>query len=197
MLPFQAWCYVDPFMASHERSATSEPSSGGDVPPVPAGVPRAWDEPELQKIWLSVQGQEWRSLALVPASPKVAVLDLAHAFSAAGLRQRGESIGVADLRDVSLPNVRGHIEVVRWHISRGERVIIALRSCLENAATVPIVRIADCAILCVALGATRVAEASATIEQVGRDRFMGTVIVPPSRTRPANSTIGTSRRLKA
>jgi hypothetical protein len=185
-------------MASQERSS-SEHSSGSaaGVPHPPAGLPGAWDEPELQKIWLSMQAQEWRSLALVPASRKVAVIELARAFSAAGLRQRGESIGVADLRDVSLPNVRGHIEVVRWHINRGERVIIALRSCFENAATIPIVRVADCAILCVALGATLVAEASATIEQAGRDRFMGTVIVPPSAPRPLDSIANASKRLKA
>jgi hypothetical protein len=137
------------------------------------------DELELERIWFSAQALEWRSLALVPASDGVGVVQLASAFSALGFRDRGESIGVADLRDVPSPNLRGPVEIIRWHVRRGERVILALSPCSSSAATVPLVRAADCAILCVALGATRITEANETVEQVGGDAFIGTVLVRP------------------
>jgi hypothetical protein len=159
---------------------TTRPCGESDRDPS-AGTspPRSADELELERIWLSAQALEWRSLALVPASDDVGVVQLASAFSALGFRDRGESIGVADLRDVPFPNLRGPIEVIRWHIRRGERVILALSPCSSSAATVPLVRAADCAILCIALGATRIAEANQTVEQVGGDAFLGTVLVRP------------------
>jgi hypothetical protein len=159
-----------------------------------ATPPAHWDSPDLERIWLAAHSLEWRSLALVPASEGISVIELAHAISALGLSHRGESIGVADLRDVPLPRVRGHIEVVRWHVNHGERVILALRSTFENIATIPLVRVADRAILCVALGLTGIAQANQTVEHVGRDRFIGTVILRPTATVGVTER---SRRLQA
>jgi hypothetical protein len=134
---------------------------------------------ELQRVWFEAQALEWRALALVPASHEVPVVRLADAFAALGLRDRGESIGVADLRDVPVQNLRGPMEVIRWHVRRGERVILALSPCSRNAVTLPLVRVADCAILCVALGTTRIAEVEETVEQMGDDAIVGTVLVRP------------------
>lgn len=160
---------------------------------------RPWgpEDPELERVWFSAQATEWRSLALVPASDDVGVIGLASAFSALGLRDHGEAIGVADLRDVPVPNLRGPIDVIRWHIRRGERVIVAVSPCHRSAATVPVVRAADCAILCVALGATRIAEANATVKQVGADFFIGTVLVRPDADFTVSWAGGAYRRLKA
>ena len=165
--------------------------------PTPAPDERSADEPELQRMWFSAQTHEWRSLALVPASDDVCVVQLAHAFSTLGLRDRGESIGVADLREVPLPNLRGPIEVIRWHLRRGERVILALSPCFRSAATVPLVRAADSAILCVALGTTRIAEANETVQQVGRDPFIGTVLVRSPSVAPRAPASNLYRRLGA
>ena len=151
---------------------------------------------DLQRMWLSAQALEWKSLALVPASDDVSVIQLAYAFSELGLWNCGESIGVADLRDVPFPSLRGPVEVINWHIQHGKRVIIALRSCVGSIATAPIVRAADCAILCVALGATRIAQANDAVEQVGRDRFIGTLLVRPTRSDTGAAGSSAVRRLK-
>jgi hypothetical protein len=143
-------------------------------------------DPALERIWLAAQSLEWRSLALVPASDGVSVIEVAHTFSMLGLRDRGESIGVADLRAVPCTDLRGPIEIVRWHIRRGERVILALTSCFHSIATIPLGRAADCAILCVELGRTRIAEATETVGQIGRERFIGTLLVRPSRESDAS-----------
>src|ERR1700723_2487268 len=102
------------------------------------------ESPELQRIWASTQALEWRSLALVPASDDLRVVPIARAFSTLGFRSRGESIGVADFRDVHAASFRGPLEVIRWHVRRGERVILALRPCSAGDAMVSLVHAADC-----------------------------------------------------
>lgn len=134
---------------------------------------------ELQRVWFEAQASEWRALALVPASHQVPIVRLAEAFAALALRDRGEPIGVADLRNVPGQDLRGPTEVIRWHIRRGERVILALSPCSEDAVTLPLVRVADCVILCVSLGATRIVEVQETLEQMGDDAIFGTVLVRP------------------
>jgi hypothetical protein len=155
---------------------TRDPTSSPDVS-VLGGQPGSWDRADWQRIWLATQSRDWRTLALVPASDEVSTIEFAHLITVIGLRQRGESIGVADLRQVELPRARAHLEMVKWHVSQGERIVIALRSCLENLATIPLARAADCAILCVALGSTRIAQAEQTVEQIGKERFLGSVLV--------------------
>jgi hypothetical protein len=147
----------------------------------PPALPNDWYGTALQRVWLSAQALQWRSLALVPASDDVSVIELAHAFSALGLWNCGEATEVVDLRNVPFPNLRGPIEVIKWHIRGGGRVILALSSCSHSVATVPLAQAADCCILCVALGSTRIAEASEAVEQVGPDHFVGTLLVRPRR----------------
>ena len=135
---------------------------------------------ELERLWMAVSSVEWRSLALVPASGGLPTVELARTLSSLGFRNYGESIGVADLTDVRC-NLEAPIEVIRWHVRRGERVIVAVGPCGRSVATVPLVRAVDCAILCIALGRTRIDEANDTIARLGRDAFLGTLLVRPER----------------
>jgi hypothetical protein len=166
-----------------------------DVAPPPGPSDERYG-PDIQRMWLSAQALNWRSLALVPASRDVGVIRLAYAFAHLGLWNCGESIGVADLRDLPFPNLRGPVEVINWHIRRGKRVILALRPCSNSVATVPMARSADCAILCVALGTTRIAEANETVAQVGRDHFVGTLVVRSSSSDSNGAATSATRRLR-
>jgi len=169
---------------------------GQDPGEGPSLLPGEKYDLDLQRMWLAAQALEWRSLALVPASDDVSVIQLAHAFSELGLWNCGESIGVADLRDVPFARLRGPLDTINWSLVRGKRVILALRSSVESVATVPLVRAADRAILCVALGATRIAQANDVIEQVGRECFIGTLLVRPNRGEPNGSGAAGVRRLR-
>jgi hypothetical protein len=179
-------------MASDDDAeATGERAFDAGEATTPPALPNDRYGAALQRIWLSAQALQWRSLALVPASEDVSVIELAHAFSALGLWNCGETTEVVDLRNVPYPNLRGPIEVIKWHIRGGGRVILALSSCSHSVATVPLAQSADCCILCVALGRTRIAEASEAVEQVGPDHFVGTLLVRPRRRSvpvPASST---------
>jgi hypothetical protein len=146
-------------------------------------APDASDDRDLQRIWLATQTLEWRTLALIPAAAGASVVPLAMAISSLGLQIRSESIGVADLRHMSLVHLSSNTNVIRWHVNRGERVIFALSSPRDNVSTIPFARLADCAILCVELGTTGIGEAQRIVSEVGCDRFLGTVVVRPLSTR--------------
>jgi hypothetical protein len=137
-----------------------------------------WNDPYWQKIWLSIQGRDWRSLAIVPAGRGLSTLQVAQALVDVGWQHRGLPIGLADLRNVTLPYIDAVIDEVRAHVYGGERVLIALRSVFENPATVPIAQAADCAVLCISLGTTKIKDAKETIQQVGRPRFLGNIVLP-------------------
>lgn len=143
----------------------------------PHNLRDAWNDPSWQKIWLAIQGKEWRSLAIVPGSRGVSTLEFAQILVDVGWQHRGLPIGLADLRNITLPYIDSVIDEVRNHVYNGERVLIALRSVFENPATVPIAQWADGALLCVSLGNTKITGAEQTLEQVGKGRFLGSVIV--------------------
>jgi hypothetical protein len=143
----------------------------------PRHLREAWNNPSWQRIWLAIQAKEWRSLAIVPGSRGVSTLELAQVLVDVGWQHRGLPIGLADLRNITLPYIDSVIEEVQKHVYNGERVLIALRSVFENPASVPIAQWADGALLCVSLGNTRIRGAEQTLEQVGKDRFLGSVIV--------------------
>jgi hypothetical protein len=143
----------------------------------PRHIREFWNDPNWQKIWLAIQGKEWRSLAIIPGNGGMSTLEVAQALVDVGWQHRGLPIGLADLRNVTLPYIDSVIDEVRAHVHGGERVLIALRSIFENPATVPIAQAADSALLCISLGNTKIAGAEETIQQVGKPRFLGSIIV--------------------
>ncbi len=141
-----------------------------------------WNDPSWQKIWLAIQAKDWRSLAIVPGNQGLSTLGVAQALVDVGWQHRGLPIGLADLRNVTLPYIDAVIDEVRTHIQSGERVLIALRSPFENPAAIPIAQAADGALLCVGLGQTRISGAEETLEQVGKGRFLGSIVVRDARS---------------
>jgi len=142
-----------------------------------AKVRSFFKDPSWQRIWLATQNQKWRSLALVPADSATGIIDLAHALLDVGWQHRGTPMVVADLRKVTLAYADAVVEEVQRHVDGGELVLIALPPVHENPATIPIAQAADCALLCVGLGRSKMAGAEETIERIGRKHFIGTLIV--------------------
>jgi len=143
-----------------------------------------WNDPSWQKVWLALQAKDWRSLAIVPGDTGLSTLELGQALVDVGWQHRGLPIGLADLRNVTLPYIDSVIDEVRSHIYSGERVLIALRSVFENPASVPIAQAADGALLCISLGSTKIAGAEETLEQVGKGRFFGSIVVRSAHASP-------------
>jgi hypothetical protein len=134
-----------------------------------------WDRKDWQRVWLGTQGRDWRTLALVPGDDRIPTLSVANLIARLAL-DRGESIHVADLRRLRLKHVDAFLEAIRWDSDQGKRIIFATTSASANLSTVPLARAADCAILCVALGATSLRSVREVIDQIGRTHFLGSLL---------------------
>jgi hypothetical protein len=111
----------------------------------------------------------------VPGDDRIPTLSVANLIARLAL-DRGESIHVADLRRLRLKHVDAFLEAIRWDSDQGKRIIFATTSASANLSTVPLARAADCAILCVALGATSLRSVREVIDQIGRTHFLGSLL---------------------
>jgi hypothetical protein len=136
-----------------------------------------WDDLPLQKLWLATQRREWRSLAVVAASSGVDTLPIAELLAQAAWAYRGQPSCVFDLRDLSLRLAGHQMHEVRAQIEAGASALIALRATSENPTAVPVARQADAVILCIGMGETRLKSAERTINEVGRERVLGSIVV--------------------
>jgi hypothetical protein len=171
------------------KMAQAPTSSALAVPP--PEPPKPWDDVALQRLWLATQRREWRTLALVGASKAVDTLHLAQLFAKLAWWWSGQPSCTFDLRDLSLRLVQYHQREVAAQSETGARVFIALGSTLANPTAVPMARSADAVLLVVDLGEAKFKDAQQTIDQVGRDRFLGAIVVrPPDPRRPASETRG-------
>lgn len=172
---------------------SARPFPGAALPPI-AG---AWNQTDLQRIWLSTQRQAWRTLAVVPADARISSYEVASLIAALG-HHHGESVGLADLRDIQLNRVEAFLDAARELVDRGQRVVIVTRSITENLATIPLARAAEGVILCVSIGSTFLGAIKDAIEQIGKERFLGSMIVHEApRGAPSHRAGSGLKRLQA
>ena len=167
---------------------------GGGPPPPSA---RPWDRAEYQRLWLRMESRAWRTLAIVPGEDGMSTFEVANLIMSIGA-YHGESIGLFDFRNVTVPRVLDVIEDVSRRMAPGERLLFATRSIRENLATIPLARATDGVVLCVSLGSTKLGFVEETVDQIGRDRFLGSIVVHAPRVRrPAPSATSWRNRLSA
>jgi hypothetical protein len=131
----------------------------------------------LQALWRTMQRRPWSSLAVVAASPSVDVLEIAELLAKLVGWYEGQPSCVLDLRDLSQRLLEYHQREVAAQIESGSRVLIALRPTSENPTTVPMAQSADAIVLCVDLGKASRKAAKATLEAIGRERFLGSIVL--------------------
>ena len=146
-------------------------------------VEGSWDRADWQQMWLRTQELDWRTLALVPGDEQTSTFAVANLIAALA-RDRGESIRVADARALRLSDVDAFLHEARREADRSARIVFATRSPSSSLAAVPLAQAADCAILCVSPGSTSLAAARATLDQIGRTHFRGSLLVGTPKARP-------------
>jgi len=147
------------------------------APSTAARDPGLADDSRWQHLWLAIQRRPWRSVAVLAASAGVDTLELSSAISKLAWRYSGEPSTVFDLRTVTLRLVDYQLREIAERIGAGERAVLALTSIGENPASAPLARGADCVIVCAAPGKTPLKSVQAAIQQVGRDRVIGSLLV--------------------
>lgn len=163
------------------KERTREPSSalilrGSDAPEL-------GDEVRLQHLWLNLQQRSWRLLAVMAASEGVETLATADALAKIAWWFTGRPACVMDMRDLSLRLLEHQIRAMAAQLEGGERIFIPLRAMSENPTAIPLAMAADAVVLCVELGKTRIKDAQRALRAVGREKFIGSILVAPRSRR--------------
>ena len=137
----------------------------------------AWGNIDWQRLWLNVEQLQWRTLALVPAGanlPLDLTVDAAVALARTGMSRHGRQIHVADATRVGFDDLTDFIEQLRDTLAGGP-TILALAPASASPVTVQLAQSADLSLLCVVLKSMRLSEARRTVDEIGRQHFLGAI----------------------
>jgi hypothetical protein len=158
-----------------------QPSSPGfDPMPSMASGSNTMD-PVWQRLWLRCQQHDWQSMAFIGSSKRDpdGVLEIAHGMARLA-SELGQELTVFDARNLGLKDMGRMLAQIQSITSRGKRCIVVLKLVTENATTVPMAQNVDAALLGVFIGETSVIASSRTVEEVGRAKFLGSVVLNAS-----------------
>lgn len=157
------------------------------------GQPEAADySVALQELWFSLARREWTTLAFVPASSAVSAMPLARKLSAIGAVFRGAAVGVRDGTSLDLAGAAAlALELQTSNTSwtsmgtgarkpgsdESTRTLVALDPVIDNPMSIPVALAADAVLVVIARRVTTRASAERTIEQIGRERILGAVLI--------------------
>jgi hypothetical protein len=167
--------------AAAQGAAATEAEAPGSAAPL-AAAQEAHPSPERQRelhlLWSRLRSAPWRSLVLVPAAPGIAALDVATGLlQVARLLAPLEPLQLLDARGRGLEDVAGLGKRLAALVAAGQRVLLVTDSALENPATLALSQAADAGLLCARLGMDA-RHARETLALCGRERFVGSVLVP-------------------
>ena len=137
---------------------------------------------DWQRIWFSTRQQNWQSLAIIPSDPEVDVVRIAVGLVEIGRLHGERPVTFLNATNVKLENVHHSIESIAALNARGDWVIVAVDPVVENPSSVAIVRATSASLLVVRLGASLLASARTAIDVIGRERFLGSVVLDGTGT---------------
>lgn len=135
------------------------------------------DADEWGQLWFTLERHGWGSLALVPAAPGTSSRRLAERLANAARAYHSGPVEVVDAERVAPEEVQTVVATVRAETVAGTRVLLVLPSPLVRASAIPLTRMADAALLVVALETHTVSEARRTVAAIGAPHFVGSVTV--------------------
>ena len=134
-------------------------------------------ESDWQRLWFTTRHKAWSSLAIIPSDPGVEAGSVAESLVATGRAHGERPVSLLNGRGIQLSGVHQLVSTLGAMTARGEWVIVPVDPIVGNPSTVPIVQATSAALLVVTLGESYLASARAAIEAVGRERFLGSVVL--------------------
>jgi hypothetical protein len=130
------------------------------------------------KLWLATQRTPWRSLALVPSGqmPADFTIEIAVSLVQIGSLHLGSPIRIADGTGVPLAQIAQFTEELDALKEADVPLLMALGPIRDNPTMVSLAQAADAALLCVPLGLSSMKDANRTLDEIGRERFIGSAV---------------------
>jgi hypothetical protein len=157
-------------------------------------TPATSHEIEAQELWLSITRRDWRTLAVIPAHRDGSALSIATALAEAGSLLKGKPVELfsADRADHSKTGEHSTVmsgrntSQIPLHAvpdaglppatEKFERVV-ALEPLSTNPLGATIAQEAEAVLMVAESGVTELRAAKRTVEMIGRERFIGCVLV--------------------
>jgi hypothetical protein len=139
--------------------------------------PTAHQDSEWQRIWFAVRSQAWTSLALIPGNAGIDAARIAESLAAMGRVHGERPVTLINAVGVEIANVQSVTDAMAASATRGDRVIVAVAAIDEQPSAVAIAQAASAALLIVRLGESQLDAAQRVLLAVGRDRFLGSVVL--------------------
>jgi hypothetical protein len=135
-------------------------------------------DPIIQRIWVRSQMSAWTTLAIVGTSDRMpeGTMSIARGLARVAA-ESGGALGLIDGRGLELKHLAQVQARLRSTVARQTVVVLPLPK--DNPVTVSVAQVCDAAIFCVFIGETSRVVAAQSIEQIGRDRILGSVILHP------------------
>jgi hypothetical protein len=146
--------------------------------PAEAPPPHGLRVSEVQELWYALQRLSWLSLALVPAHGEGSGAAVARALAEVGSALRATKVHCFDAEGSDSESVVRCIVDIRAFTRREEPVLVPVDPPTVNPTSISVVRSVDAALLVIEPGRSDLGSARKTLELLGPDRVVGSVLLP-------------------
>jgi hypothetical protein len=143
---------------------------------------------DWQRLWFATREHQWSSLAIIPSDRSIDAGRVAQTLVETGRVHGERPVSLVDGVGVQLAGVHKIVDSIATLTARGDWVLVAVDPIDENPSTIPIVQSASAALLVVRLGESLLGSARDTIDVIGRERFLGSVVLGDGDPRLVNVT---------
>ena len=135
---------------------------------------------DWQRLWFATRERQWTSLAIIPSDSGIDARRIAESLVETGRIHGERPVSLLSGVGVQLAGVHQIVDSIGEMNARGDWVVVPVDPISDNPSAVPIVHAASTALLVVRLGESLLGSARATIEIIGRERFLGSVVLGDS-----------------
>jgi hypothetical protein len=132
---------------------------------------------DWQRLWFTTRQHGWNSLAIIPSEAAVDVGRVAESLVNTGRLCAERPVTLLNARGANMANVHDLVDSLGAMTGRGEWVIVPVDPIEDSPSAVPIVLATSAALLVVRLGESLLTSARVAIEAVGRERFLGSIVL--------------------
>ncbi len=142
-------------------------------------LPPVAPAPELLELWFKLAQRTWTSVALVPADAGTAASPLARSLAEIGRRLLGAPVTAIAPDRLEFATAAALAECVRAaaRSAGGARVVVGVPPLVIEPLGTAAAQAADVVVLCIDLGRTRLSAARRTVDLVGRERVVGSLLL--------------------